>query len=298
MIIPQNWYFNYDEKISNDEYEVIYKFLASYRNQNVIIADSFRQDFDIISLEQEEIIFKTNKDTWKNIDFCKRIYYKGKSYVIELELWRVNHRENDPKCLSIHEFRIITNGAVHFIDLNTRDSIKNNILFNIISIFNEGKIISPAQAYGKQMYTNKALQEFISNHQWKKINEGIMQYPSLANALFIIREGYESCSHFNADFGTILYQLISFRQNNQNDFDKKDLLELDKLILKLSKTELLKIQLHETTGGCKSWPTGSVLLESNNYNGRVHLSKQYTVTNTELTKEKRTLNKCIKTLKK
>lgn len=298
MIIPQSWDFNYDEKISDDEYEVIYKFLASYRNQNVIVADSFRQDFSMVPLEEEGIIFKTNEDTWKSMDFCRRIYHKGKPYVIELGLWRVGHMENDPKCLSIHEFRIITNGKVHFIDLNTEDATKNNMLFNIISIFDERKIISPEQAYCKQMYTNKALQEFMENHEWKKIDEGIKQAPPLANALFIIREGYESCSHFTADFGTILYQLISFRQNNQNNFDEKDLYELDKLILKLSKTELLKVQLHEQTGGSKSWPTSSILLESNNYNGRMHRSQQYNVANTELTEEKKILNKCIRTLKK
>ena len=33
MIIPQDWEFNNDEKISDEEYEVIEKFLASYRNQ-------------------------------------------------------------------------------------------------------------------------------------------------------------------------------------------------------------------------------------------------------------------------
>lgn len=27
------------------------------------------------------------------------------------------------------------------------------------------------------------------NHEWKKIEEGINQMPTLANALFIIREG-------------------------------------------------------------------------------------------------------------
>lgn len=298
MIIPQSWDSNYDEKISDDECEVIYKFLASYRNQNVIIADSFRQDFSMVPLEEEEIIFKTNEDTWKSLDFCRRIYHKGKPYVIELGLCRVGHMEDDPKCLSIREFKIITKGKEHFINLNTQDATKKNMLFNIISIFDERKIISPEQAYCKQMYTNKVLQEFMTNHEWKKIAEGIKQAPSLANALFIIREGYVLSSIFTADFGTILYQLISFRQNNQNSFDEKDLYELDKLILKLSKTELLKVQLHEHTCRCKSLHTNSILLESDNSSSRMHLSEQYNVANTELTEEKKILDKCIRTLKK
>ena len=298
MIIPQEWDYNFDEEISNDEYEVINKFLASYRNQSVIVADEYRQDFSMVPLEEEKVIFKTNDDTWKSMDFCRKIYHKGKPYVVELGLWRVGHMEDDPKCLSIHEFRIITNGKVHFINLNTKDVSKNNWLFNIISIFDEKKVISPEQAYCKRMYTNKALQEFMANHKWAKIDEGINQMPTLANALFIIREGYESSSHFTADFGTILYQLISYRQNNLDNFSKKDLLELDKLILKLWKTELLKVQLHEHTGGSKSWPTSSILLESNNFNSRMHRSQQYTVANTELSDEKKVLNKCIRALKK
>lgn len=295
MIIPQGWEYNYDEEISNDEYEVIEKFFASYRNQNFIVADEYRQDFSMVPLEEEKIIFKINEDIWKSMDFQRKIYHKGKPYIIELGLWRVGHMETDPKCLSVREFRIITNGKVHSIDLNTQNASKNKMLFNIISIFDERKIISPEQAFCKRMYTNKALQEFMVNHDWQKITEGINQSPSLANALFIIREGYESCSHFTADFGTILYQLISFRINN---FNERDLHELDKLILKLSKTELLKVQLHEQTGGSKSWPTSSILLESNNHNSRMHRSQQYNVPNTELEEENKVLNQCIKTLKK
>ena len=295
MAIPQDWEYNFDEEISSDEYEVIEKFLASYRNQNFIVADRYRQDFSMVPLEEEKIIFKINEDTWKSIDFQRKIYHKGKPYIVELRLWRIGNMKTDPKCLSIHDFRIITDGKVHIIDLNIQNTSKRQILFNIISIFDERKIISPEQAFCKRMYTNKALQEFILNHDWAKIAEGINQNPSLANALFIIREGYTSCSHFTADFGTILYQLISFRKNN---FNESDLYELDKLILKLSKTELLKVQLHEQTGKSKSWPTSSILIESNNHNSRMHRSIQYNVSNAELEEENEVLNQCIKRLKK
>ena len=298
MIIPQKYVYNFDEKISDDEYYVINKFLALYRNQSVIIADKYRQDFSMVPLEEEKVIFKINEDNWKSVDFCRKIYHKGIPYVVELGLWRVGHMEDEPKCLSIKEFKIISKGKVHFIKLNVDDGLRNKWLFNIVSIFDEKKIISPEQAYCKRMYTNKALQEFMNNHEWRKIDEGINQMPTLANALFIIREGYESSTHFTADFGTILYQLISYRQNNLDNFSKKDLLELDKLILKLRKTELLKVQLHEALGGTKSWPTSSILLESNNSAGRMHESQQYNVANTELSDEKKVLNKCIRALQK
>lgn len=298
MIIPQDYEYNHNKEISSDEREVINKFLSLYRDKEIIVADSLRQDFRMVPLEEEKIIFKINDDIWKSADFCRRIIYKGKPYVVELGLCRVNHGETDPKCLQIHEFRVVTEGQVHFISLDINDVIKRDILFNILSIFDERRIISPEQAYCKQMYTNKALQEFMTNHEWKKIAEGINQNNSLADALFIIREGFDSASRYTADFGTILYQLISFRMNNIADFDKKDLLKLDELILKLSKTKLLKVQLHESTGGVKSWTTSSILLESNNYSSRMHMSQQYTADNTELEEEEKVLNQCIKTLKK
>lgn len=292
MVIPKGWDYNFDENISGDEYEVIHKFLASYQNQSVIIADSFRQDFSMVPLEKEEIVFKTNENTWKSMNFCRRIYYKKKPYIVELQIWGEEH----------YEYRIITNKKVHFINLDFKNISQSDSLIleriHAIWVFERGKIISPEQAYCKQMYTNRPLQQFMANHEWKKIEEGIKQAPSLANALFIIREGYENISNYTADFGTILYQLISFRQKNQNNFDEKDLYELDKLILKLRKTELLKVQLYEQTAGSKSRSTNSILLESNNSNDRMHCSKQYNVTNNELTNEKKILNKCIRTLKK
>ncbi len=295
MIIPREYKYNYDSEISSDELEVINKFLFFYRNQSIIVADEYRQDFGMVPLENDRIIFKTNEDEWKSINFCKRIFHEGKSYVVELGLRRVGHREDYPKCLSIHKFRIITDGKVHSIILDTEDITRRNILFNIISIFDEKKIISPEQAYSKQMYTDKTLQRFIENHKWQNIDTGIQQMPQLADALFIIREGFETTSCYTADFGTILYQLLSFRMNNY--IDGKDLKQLDELILKLEKTQLLKVQLYEQSNNLKSFPTNSILLKSNNYNGRIHKSQQYTVDNTELLDEHKELNQYVKTLK-
>lgn len=165
-----------------------------------------------------------------------------------------------------------------------------------MSIFDETKIISPEEAYCNKMYTNKVLQNFLMNHKWENIDKGIQQMPSLANALFIIRDGSETCSHYTADFATILYQLIDFRIHNMGSLikDEKDLYELDKLILKLSRTDLLKVQLHEQTGGSKSYPTESILLDYNYHDGRMHKSTQYNVDNTELSTENGILKKLVK----
>ena len=293
MSIKQKQEYNFNTDISENEYVVINKFLEFYRNQEVIIADEYRQDYKLVPLEETGAVFKVNDDTFKALSFCKRIFYKGKPYVVELKLSRFGHSKDDPKCLQMRELRITTTGEVHFITLDTEDARKCNMLFNIISIFNENKIISPEKAYSEQMYTDKTLQEFIRNHEWKSIYTGIKQMPELADALFIISEGF----HYTAYFGTILYQLISFRINNLNDLDEDDLRELDTLIFNLSKNRLLKVKFHETIGnGVKSYPTRSILLRYYHSNGRVHNSCQYTVDNAELLKEQRVLNKCVRDL--
>lgn len=284
---------NFDENISDEEYEVIKKFLSFYRNQSVIVADSYRQDFDCIPFEHSNIIFKTNSDSWKSLNFCRKIDYKGVTYIIELELCRTGYMKDDPKCLTINKFSISTNKRKHIINLDINDGKKAKILFNLISTFDERKIISPEEAYSKRLYTNKALQIFMEYHEWEKIDEGLNQKPSLKNALFIIEEVCESSVKFRADFGTILYQLISFRMNNLNDLDKKDLHQLDELILKLSKTELLKVKFYEAGGICSSYPTGSILLEKNYTNGRMHISNQYTPFNNGLEEEQKVLSKII-----
>lgn len=290
--------YNNDAKISNNELEVINKFLDFYRNQAFIIADKYRQDFSMIPLENQKVIFKITEDTLKIINFCRRIYHKGIPYVIELSLWRTSpHIETDPKCLVIHEFNIISKATKHFISLDINNPQMSQILFNIISIFDEKKIISPEQAYSKRMYTNKVLQDFIKNHKWQNISDGIDQMPKLANALFIIDEGYESFSKYSANFGTILYQLIEFKKDNLSKLSKTDLKNLNKLILKLSNTELLKVKLLETHGICKCMPTNSILLDTNISHNRLHLSSLYNVYNTRLSKERKILNKSIREAK-
>lgn len=295
MEMPQN--FNWSDTLSNDEYEVIYKFLALYKNQSVIVADSFSQDFKMVPLE-ENIVFTPQEDLSKCTQFCRKIYHKRKTYIVQLELCSKERRDKKPDYSKSFQLNIITSEHIHPISFNKLDAGKEQILFHINKVFDERRIISPGQAYCKQMYTDTELQRFIVNHDWKTIKDGIKQAPTLANALFIIKEGYNNDSCFTADFGTILYQLISFRQNHPNDFDEKDLVELDKLIFQLRKQELLKVRLLGKTSHYTPILTSSVLLESG-YQKKGHRESQlYNVANTGLLEEEKLLNERIRSLKK
>lgn len=299
MIVPQDWEFDYDENIPEDQYQVLLKFLNYYKNSDLIVADKYRLNSKIVSFEETDAAFIPYGESgvWKNLDFQKKIAQNGKKYVVRLGLWRTNPQEDDPKCLSISDFEILTPGKRHVLTLSTNDIRKKKIFYNIIDIFNEEKIISPEAAYGKRMYPNKALQGFINNHDWGKIIEGINQAPRLANALFPIGEPYTGNHVFSVYLGTILYQLIAYRNEHINEFTNKDLLELDKTILELSKTELLKVKLLDSTGNSKMWPTGSVLLECISTGSQMRISEQFTVGNGELQNEQKTLNKVIRQFK-
>ena len=298
MDIKRGLEYDYDDCISYDEYAVIDKFLAYYKKQDIIVADEYREDYSVVPFNEIPIIVKTGEANLKSIYFYRRIYHNGKPYIVKLGLWRIGKMAEEPSSLELHEFNIITNDKVHIINFNTQNSYKYRYFNRIINIFDENKIVSPAQAHSKKMYTNVALQEFIQNHEWDNIDKGINQLPSLANALFIMGKGYSTCTHNMVDFGTILYQLIMFRQSHINDFDENDLRKLDELILKLRKTELLKVTLDEQITNAKSYPTSSILIEANNIAGRMHISEQYTVRNSGLDKERTELNKCIRRLKK
>ena len=282
-----------DENISDDEYEVIKRFLNFYKNQDVIVADELRKDYDVVPLECKEAVFKRNEEKWKIIEFCKSIFYNGKQYIVELSLWRSNKNSNNPKCLTIQEFNIISDKKVHCIDLNIYNAIKKDILFNIISIFDENKIVSPEDAYCNRMHNGKIVHDAIIANDWDTIKKGLDENPNLSNDLFIINQGSETSSHFSAYFGTILYQLLSYRMSEEEMICSKSFRELDKLILQLSRTELLKVKLHEGIFNRYYTPSDGILLKDDKLCGRVHTSKQFTVDNTELTSEDENLKKVL-----
>ncbi len=290
--VPQNYKYNFDKEISYAEYAVIGKFLEFYRHQSVLVADRYFENYDIIPLKDRNALFKT-EETSKTVTFSKLINFKRKPYVVELSLWR--NQCDDRNCLNIEDLRIITDGEVHYITLDTYDTTNKYILFDIIDIFDERKIISSVDAYSKLMYTNESLQYFINNHEWQNIDKGIEQKPELANALFLMQEEYAN-DNCNVYFGTILYQLLKFRMNSF--LAHSDLEELDNLILKLRKAQLLKVHLHERNGGrCSAQSTKSILLEPHYFNSRLHIIEQSTVDNSLLLNEKTYLKALSRVLK-
>lgn len=82
MANSNEYVYIYDKEISNDEYEVINKFLTLYKNQSIIVADQYREDFNIPILENKNVILNTNKDTWKGMYFCKKVYHKRKTILL------------------------------------------------------------------------------------------------------------------------------------------------------------------------------------------------------------------------
>ncbi len=276
-------------KISDDEYDIGEKFLSFYKNQNIIVADKYSEEFGVIPIENESVFFKKDERLTKTINICRRINHNKKSYVVNIDLKQGEHSDD----IRITNFYITNNGVVHSIDLDISDGIQDDLLYKMTGVISKRRIISPEEAYASRMYTSKALQDFIEAHEWDKIAQGIKEMPSLANSLFIIKEATNEKENYTVNFGTILYQLVDFRQKNLSVLEEKDLLRLDALIQQLRKTELLKVQLHEFIYHKKNWLPNSILLGESNESRRTHISKQFTCDNTELSVEEKTLKKSI-----
>lgn len=300
MIDLQEKGFIRDNKISDDEYEVIKSFLNQYRGKKIIVADYHQMSYNIVPFENEKAVFKSNDTAGKFIDFKRRIVYKRKPYIVTLYLWNFDSKTDKPNRLTMKELTISTPGKVHSLTFTTDNNLQKNLLYNIIEIFNEKKIISPEEVYSKNIYINKQLQVYIKNHEWGKIIEGINQKPDLANALFIIgNQNNHSKYHCKIDenFGTILYQLITYRKDHEKELTKRDLLELDKAILNLSKTELLKVSLFDYIEVSKYITNESILLGWKYFSTQTHVSEQCNVSNGELIEEKKSLKKVLQQFK-
>ena len=277
-------------RISDDEYDVGKRFLESLKKQSIIVADKYSEEYGVIPIGNESVLFKKNEKSTKTINICRKIIHNKKSYVVNIDLEQDEYTDD----ISITNLYITNNGVVHSIDLDNSNGLQDDMLYKMNGFINTKKIVSPEQAYASRMYTNKALQGFIEAHEWDQIAKGIKEMPSLAHSLFIIKEATDEKENYTVDFGTILYHLISFRQKKLSSFDERDLLRLDMLIQDLRNTELLKVQLHEFTYHEKTWTPNSILLGERDESSRIHTSKQFTCDNTELSNEEATLKKCIK----
>ena len=296
MIVNQNtWKSCTEMAIPYDEYRAIHKFIDQYREKEIIVADKYRVDFKRVPFENDRVSFTAGKEYMKIVGIKRRIVFNEKTYIVNLEFPHMNFKYDGVNCspyVPKPQFEIKTSEGVNLLYL------KNNDLYSeVVNVFDEKKIVSPENAYIDRIYVNKTLQTFINNHEWNKIIEGINQKKDLENALFIIDEPKRDYGNFLANFGTILYQLIAYRNEHENELSKKDLLGLDKAILELSKSELLKVSLCDQSGIGKSTPTDSILLDWYYNSSQTHASEQYNVDNGELVKEKDTLDKVIKKLK-
>ena len=288
---------NKGREIPYNERVVILKFLEQFRDKDVIVADSYMTDTDVLSFDNEQVAFKSSEDYRKIVKFKRRIFFERKPYIVNLELLSLKQPTDDPRCLTIHGFDIITSDEKHSITLDTSHYFQKNILYSMVDIFDDKKIVSPESAYFKRIYTNTPLQGFINNHDWGKIIEGISQKPILANALFIMDEYDKNHECIEADFATILYQLITYRNNHENELTNGDLLELDRVIYELSKTELLKVHLLDSINHIYSMPTRSILLDKDKYSFQTHKSEQFNIDNGEVLEEKKTLNRVLRQFK-
>lgn len=277
--------YNYDP-LTLEDCEVIDQFLERYRTKAEIVADSVREHVYFVPLGDKNIHFSIDKRKKKEIGFCQKIQYRGKFYIVRLELENlVGYSRN----LEIGKFSLKKDKGTKIVFLD----MKSKFLYEMMDIFKEDKILSPLEAYGKDMYPDQIVKRMIEQQKWGLLEKGLKEKKTLENALFLLEENQGNID-YTATFGTVLYQLLDYRMRLQERGCLETFSKLDPLILKLQDTALLKVGLREQFNTTKGYPSGSSLLESKNFWFGVQESYQYTKENKKLEKESKVLRKIIR----
>ena len=293
---------SFSQKMTKGELEVLRKCMEQFKGEDVIVADQHTQQFDIIPFHDERISISSGKASYIGIKIQRKIYHNDKPYVVGFRLVNYAGREK-PGELKPLQIDIAGNGIIHYNRFVGENLPKYDWLDEIAELFGEKEIKSPLEEYGDRMISNSKLPELIKNHEWDKIANGIDQIPALADALFLESEdctteaGYDDDSltserKFSANFGTLLYHLITFRKNSIGTIGEKELKKLDALILKLSDSDLLKVEFINLEEEEAYLPPHilSVFFDSQVYvKKNTTISRQYNAENNELSDEEKVL---------
>ncbi len=283
-----------NDSISREEEEAINKFFDSYEGKNTIVADSYDEQYHVRQFEGVNLVFKPFDYSWKNVRFKRRIVSGKQEYVVYLNLIRDNIKSNDPKCMTVRQINISSPSNYHMLTIPSSNPTIEKFVYRAIDIFDEKKTISPAQAYFNRIYNVNRIPELIGNHEWGTIARLIEDIPMLANQLFIMDNPFITETEQKIYFGTIIYQLISYRTKTEGVISDIDLLEIDKLIYKLRKSELIRLKINNALSTSWVWPTHDMIDPSKIREG-YRLSEVKTVDNGEMIDEQQTLKRVIKT---
>ena len=292
----------YSQEMTKEKLEIIRKFMEQFRNQDVIVADQFSQTFDLIPFEDERISIISDANLLLTaMTFQRKINHNNEPYVVSFQL-KNSDREDGSSELNSFQVDITGNGTNHFNRFVDEDLLQYGLLDEMVEVFGDKDIKSPSIEYGGRIISNSKLQELIKNHEWGLIAEGIEQLPILAYALFLEDKNYEASSgcyeyslinekNFFTSFGTILYHLIKFRNNNIGMMSEKELKELDALILKLSDSDLLKVELTNLVVTDSYLPPNDelILLDTLESARKTTASRQYNTANNGLNSEEKVL---------
>ncbi len=282
-----------NNSLTSEEHDVVEKFFDAYEDKNEIVADSYSEEYHVLPFEGAKVAFQPHDYSWKRLDFCKRIFIKEKLYNVHLNMWRECTSKRDPKSMTLHSFSISTPEKCHLFDFPSSGITSQRLLYRVLDIFDERKIISPEQAYFERLYNVNKIPELINQKEWKTLSDGIDDISPLADQLFIMGEPIVNKEGHKIHFGTILYQLIRYRERNKKLLSEIDLIELDKLIYKLRKTELLELGLTDQLGTSLIWPSSGILDPCKRKEG-YRTSELFSVENGRLADEEQVLKKVIK----
>ena len=204
-----------ENDMPQDYINIIHCFFGcyTYMKKDIITAESVEEEYEGIKFDYPIVCFDYKEPIDKKMYFSRMIKYKGKDYIVELAL-----QQEKGKNITINKLSIIYGKKEFIIDLNNE-----GIHDEIHKVICSKSIVPPFEEYRDRISNDIQLKQYLCNHEWYKLNKEIDKEPSLLNGVYLIDSESFSPSYpvVRANFGTLLYQLLSFRKSQQ--LEEKDL---------------------------------------------------------------------------
>lgn len=233
-----------DHEISNDRYTALNMFLDSYRDSDIIVPDEYNRCYTGLPLFDDDSVprsFFGESDSYEGFARFHRDVQVGEdTYPISLDL-RKDANEN---FWIAKRLKIIRKGPLQGDHLSEYFNCEASTINEVLAVFNSKKIVPAEQVYyDKIRDRHGVVSDLIARHEWDIINYDIARMSTDNNFLLRMSSMTNQNGDVKAQYGTILYQLLAYRNNNYKSLSKEDLDELDNLIICVSDGDLLSIKL-------------------------------------------------------
>ena len=235
--------------LSYDEHEVIEDFLQSYDDCDVLVPDEYLRYYNALPIFQygsnPKSCFRESEAFLNRARFHRTIPRGNDNYHVDLRM-EVNNNIWLGKSLTIkkndEEYHEVGDGT--FSPSGHYYSCSPDVVGDLLSAFNS-KIIMPAEeAYIDRIRDyHGVFNGLLEANDWDSLAYEIEGNPSIGNLILNMSNGDIGNNYFGAQYGTVLYQLLTYRNEHCKSLSKESLEKLDNLIMSVKDGEILGLKL-------------------------------------------------------